>query len=151
MKQSLVHFANLRLIQFSLRFLLGGVFIYASLDKIAFPKQFASIVMKYHILPETLAVYLAFLLPWIELFLGLFLIAGLFIKESAIAVSLLLLVFMAAMIVARLNGSLENCGCLSVRFSGSESLPALIGRDALLLLCGLALVFNKRRKPANAL
>ena len=48
-------FLNQKKVQRAARFILGGVFIYASLDKIAFPREFANIVIRYRILPEKLA------------------------------------------------------------------------------------------------
>jgi hypothetical protein len=63
-------FLNQKKVQLAARFILGGVFIYASLDKISFPREFANIVIKYRILPEKLAIYFAFLLPWVELLPG---------------------------------------------------------------------------------
>jgi len=36
------------------RLLLGGVFVYASIDKIAFPNEFSGVVENYEILPSVL-------------------------------------------------------------------------------------------------
>ena len=133
--------------QFSARLILGGVFIYASLDKIAYPKEFASIVMKYQILPEKLAIYFAFLLPWVELFLGIFIILGFFVRESAISLSFLVMIFMIAILIRSLTGPIGNCGCFSITPSGtSQSIAVLIFRDILFLLCGLVLALTNKAK-----
>lgn len=148
MKESFVSFFNHKLIQFSARLILGGVFIYASIDKIAYPKEFAAIVMRYHILPERLAIYFAFFLPWLELFLGVFVILGFFVRESALSLSFLVLIFMIAIMIRSIAGPIGNCGCFSLHPSGTSQSPAfLIFRDIFFLLCGLVLALaNKAKK-----
>jgi len=144
-KQNIVNFINLRGTQLIARFILGGVFIYASLGKIAFPREFANIVIKYRILPEKLAIYFAFLLPWVELILGIFLVIGLYVRESVLALASLLLVFMAAMIIGSLNGTLNSCGCFSIKPSNPESLFLMLTRD-ILLLFGFLILYKNRLK-----
>lgn len=148
MKAKIVALLNHSLVKLSARFILGGVFIYASLDKIAYPKEFASIVTRYQILPEKLAIYFAFLLPWLELFLGIFVLLGIFIRESAISLSFLVLVFIIAITIRSLAGPIGNCGCFSITSSGTtQSIAFLIFRDVLFLLCGLILALpNKAKK-----
>ncbi len=150
MKARIVSFLNQKLVQLSARLILGGVFIYASIDKIAYPKEFASIVMRYQILPEKLAIYFAFLLPWIELFLGIFVILGIFVRESAISLSFLVLIFMIAIMIRSLAGPIGNCGCFSITPSGTtQSIAFLIFRDILFLLCGLILIFPHKAKKLH--
>jgi len=137
-----VLFLNQKKVQLAARFVLGGVFIYASLDKIAFPREFANIVIRYRILPEKLAIYFAFLLPWVELILGIFLVIGLYVRVTVLALSSLLLVFMAAVIIGSLNGTLNSCGCFSIKPSNPESLFLMLTRDILLLFGFLILYIN---------
>lgn len=140
-------FLNLRIVQLIARLILGGTFIYSSLDKIAFPREFAKIVINYHILPEKISVYFAFLLPWIELFFGIFLIVGLLIRESALVLSFFLLSFMIAITIKTLNGTIENCGCFSTTMTGSShSVAGLLIRDLLLLVPGMVLSFSYKLK-----
>jgi len=147
MKEKILSFFNHKFAQLAARLILGGVFIYASIDKIAYPKEFASIVMRYQILPEKLAIYFAFLLPWLELFLGIFVILGFFIRESAISLSFLVLIFMAAVAIRSLAGPIGNCGCFRITSSGNaQSIAFLILRDILFLLCGLILALTNKAK-----
>ena len=67
----------------SLRILLGSLFVYASIDKIAFPPRFAEIVQNYLILPSFLIKPFSILLPWIGLFVGVSLIVGLSVNGCA--------------------------------------------------------------------
>jgi putative oxidoreductase len=148
MKAKIAALLNRSLVKLSARFLLGGVFIYASIDKIVYPKEFASIVTRYQILPEKLAIYFAFLLPWVELFLGIFVLLGIFIRESAISLSFLVMIFMVAIAIRALSGPIGNCGCFRITSSGTtQSIVFLIFRDVLFLLCGLILALtNKAEK-----
>lgn len=149
-KEKFLFFFNHKLVQLSARFILGGVFIYASIDKIAYPKEFAAIVVKYQILPEKLAIYFAFLLPWIELFLGIFVILGFFVRESAISLSFLVMIFMIAIAIRSLSGPIGNCGCFRITSSGTtQSIAFLIFRDVLFLLCGLVLIFPHKAKKLH--
>ena len=53
------------------RLILGGVFIYASLDKIAHPAEFAKAIGNYHVVPFGLENLMALALPWLELIAGI--------------------------------------------------------------------------------
>lgn len=133
------------------RFILGSVFIYASIDKIAFPKDFAEIVINYHILPQKIAAYFAYLLPWIELILGICLLIGLYYRESAFVLSLFLIVFVAAIIIKSATGTLENCGCFSVsNQDSSHSIFPLIIRDIFLIFLGAILFWGKTKMISTA-
>jgi len=132
--------------QLAARMVLGGVFIYGGLAKVASPREFAAIVTSYQILPEKMAIYAAFILPLVELILGTLLVIGLGVRRIAVALSLLLVAFVGAAAVRYLQGSGGACGCFSLKSSGAESLPLIIGRDAGLLLCGASLfLFHGKR------
>ncbi|KPL04501.1 MAG: hypothetical protein AMJ73_04165, partial [candidate division Zixibacteria bacterium SM1_73] len=81
------------------RLVLGITFVYASLDKIAHPDQFAKIVYNYKILPGFLINIFAVTLPWVELLAGLFLILGIFTESASLLISLLLVIFLFAISV----------------------------------------------------
>ena len=71
------------------RFVLGYVFIYASIGKIINPFDFSIAIQNYRILPDSLTNFMAIILPWMELYCGLFLILGIFSRVSAGTLSLL--------------------------------------------------------------
>jgi uncharacterized membrane protein YphA (DoxX/SURF4 family) len=141
---------RLKYTQFVARAIMGGTFIYASIDKIAFPSDFAKIVMNYNILPTQLAIYFSFLLPWLELFLGIFLIIGLFVRESAVLLSSLLLIFMAAMIIKSINGGVQNCGCFSISSHKIENIYFSLLRDVLLFGCGIAVIYLYKKHSTSS-
>ncbi len=134
-------------IRWTARILLGGTFIYAGIQKISSPGDFANIVMNFGILPPPIAVYFSFLLPWLEFFLGVFLVIDLFVRESALVLSSLLVVFLAALILRSLDGGLESCGCFSLREATHPSIFLLTFRDIALLGCGWCLISPKGEGP----
>lgn len=128
------------------RLALGGIFIYASLDKIAHPREFAAIIANYAILPDLLVTLPALVLPWLELIAGLCLVAGFWTRSSALWLSLLLLVFILALGFNALRGIDLNCGCFSTSAADKESAYVLIFRDLLILVPGLLVIFFGREK-----
>ncbi len=100
------------------RLFMGGIFIYASIDKIAQPAAFAKDVYNYQILPDALINLTALSLPWLELFLGLCLLAGIWMPGAVLAVNGLLAFFLAALLFNMARGLDVNCGCFS---TGSDA------------------------------
>ncbi|MEA1882775.1 MAG: MauE/DoxX family redox-associated membrane protein, partial [Candidatus Marinimicrobia bacterium] len=60
---------------FFFRLIVGIIFIYASWDKIAHPAEFAKAIGNYHAVPFGLENMMAMVLPWLELLVGICLIA----------------------------------------------------------------------------
>jgi putative oxidoreductase len=138
-----------RPVRLTVRFVLGGVFIYAGIIKIADAREFARIVVDYRLLPETASVYLAYILPWGELALGVLLASGIWVRQAALAASLLLVAFAGAVVVRNLGGAAGACGCLSLKSSDSESLLTVLIRDAGLLACGAYLIVHREKGAAD--
>lgn len=132
------------------RIILGSIFIYASIDKITDPQKFAQIIDNYQMLPQFMVIGVAHLLPFVELILGIFLIVGLFVRISAIVLSSLLMVFMIAIGIKSMNGTIENCGCFSISSPVSNTnVIFLMLRDVIFLLFGLIIIFPKGMKRLN--
>ena len=147
-------------VQLALRLLLGAFFVYASLDKIASPAGFAKIVYQWQVAGPVPSNLVAATLPWVELVAGLLLIAGVWRREAALVIALLLVVFLgaAASVLAR-GIDVQNCGCVSVAKEAALSAwpPAwtrgvgwfLVVRNLLMLAGALAIAFV-RRAPTEA-
>ena len=129
------------------RLLLAVVFIYAALQKIDKPRMFADEIKMYEALGDNAFVYLiAVILPWVELFCGLSLLTGWFIRGSA----LILFVFNAVFIVVitvRTVGIMStkgtafmdvyfDCGC---GFGVTYAWKKLI-EDSIFLIAALAIL-----------
>ena len=80
-----------RVIILAARLILGGVFVFASIDKILHPAAFAEAVYNYQILPDSLINLTAIILPWMELVLGSLLIIGIWMPGTVLVSNLLLL------------------------------------------------------------
>jgi putative oxidoreductase len=133
-------------LQLILRLLLGGLFLYASLDKIADPPAFARIVYQWQVLGAVPSNLVAVILPWLEALAGVLLLAGIWRREAALVVALLLVVFMAAAGSVMARGiDVENCGCTSVAAKAEAGYFHGVGwflvfRNAFLLASSLVLV-----------
>jgi uncharacterized membrane protein YphA (DoxX/SURF4 family) len=143
-----------------LRVLLGLVFVYASLDKIANPSGFARIVYQWQILAPVPANVVAVTLPWIELVAGLLLLAGVWRRDAALVLAVLLVVFLGAATSVLARGiDVENCGCTSVTEAAAGSWPPawtrgvgwfLITRNVVLLGAALVLGLVEPRRQSGA-
>ncbi len=146
-------------VELVLRLLLGGFFVFASLDKIWSPAAFAKIVYQWQILHPVLANLVAVTMPWVELFAGILLIVGAWKREAALVTALLLVVFLGAAASVMARGiDVENCGCVSVAKAETTSswVPAwtkgvgwfLVSRNLVLLGVALAIAFVPPQRPA---
>ena len=126
------------------RIVLGGIFIYASLDKIAHPAEFAKGIGNYHVLPFGLENLLALTLPWLELLAGVALITGVMVDGAAIMVIIMNIVFIFAISQALARGISIECGCFSVTTEGGDNIGLqTIIRDIGYLIMGF-IVFYRR-------
>ncbi len=142
------------------RVALGVILIYAAYTKLHYAGVwhlrdynfiFAMGIDSYQMLPLWAVSWLALVLPWIELFLGTLLIAGIALRWTASITSVLLVVFMIALARAAILGLAINCGC----FGDSSTNPAKeLILDSVLLLVSLAVTaaafldHRARRLPA---
>jgi uncharacterized membrane protein YphA (DoxX/SURF4 family) len=124
------------------RLVVGTVFIYASLDKLAHPQAFAEAISHYHIMPYSLLHLSAHLLPVVEMVVGAALILGLWRRGAALVTGLLTLIFMAA-IASALSRNLDiSCGCFNTDGGHSVGLDLLWRDGILLLMCLPPLLFR---------
>ncbi len=142
------------LLHLALRLALGGFFLYAGLPKIADPAEFARIVYQWQITPPVPSNLLAVTLPWVEVIAGALLVAGLWKREAAAVIAVLLVVFLVAAgsVIAR-GIDVENCGCTSVANAGEPRWTSGVGwflvtRNLLMLAGALVLVTVPPRTEA---
>ena len=124
------------------RIILGGIFVYASVDKILHPAVFAEAVYNYQILPDSLVNLTAIFLPWLELILGACLIAGIWMPGAALIANMLLLAFTGALLFNLARGLDIHCGCFTADAGAEASNAWHIIRDILFLGIGI-LVFYR--------
>ena len=120
------------------RIVLGGVFIYASLDKIRHPELFAEAVYNYQLSPGVAVNLVAIWLPWLEFLCGVLLVLGLWVGGSILILSGLLLVFLSAIGINLARGLDIHCGCFTTQGSHSMNIFTLF-RDLSFLFLALYL------------
>ncbi|MCK5126520.1 MAG: DoxX family membrane protein [candidate division Zixibacteria bacterium] len=128
------------------RLAFGLIFIFAAIDKIAHPDQFARVVFNYHLVPGSLINLFALILPMSELIAGVCLITGVFYKGARNYLVFLMLIFIVAISVNIFRGINLECGCFSVSSKAKSHGLQLIYRDILMLLPGIVLLISQSRK-----
>jgi len=118
----------LPLLGLAIRLAAAAVWIAAGAAKIPQLDSFRDLVARYGVLPPGLAAPFAYVLPFFEIGLGLYLAAGLFVRGSALAGSLLLFVFLAAQGQAWARGLVLDCGCFGTAVQSTVG-PLTILRD----------------------
>ena len=129
-----------------LRVIVGAVFLYGGYVKLREPwALFAMGIDSYHIIPFRWVEPMARTLPAAEVALGLWLMLGFWARIPSVLVSLLLMVFFAAMVHAKMNGQAIDCGCFG---PGDPISKWTLLRDGSLLAASLAVTwFSFRRRP----
>lgn len=136
------------------RLVVAAVLIYAALQKIWLPLEFARLVREYHLIPEQLLNLVAVILPWLELVCGCCFITGIGLMGTAFLLSALNSVFVVAIIyrawlIMRATGVAFfdlsfDCGC----GFGVVYIPTKIVENLLLVVAGLLILFSRLR-PRN--
>jgi uncharacterized membrane protein YphA (DoxX/SURF4 family) len=142
------------------RVALGLIFLIAAYTKLHFNGGwhfgdyhffFGMAINSYNLLPLWAVEWMARGLPWFEVVLGTFLIAGIGLRWTGIAASALLLVFISAMTRAYILHLEIMCGC----FGNNEKLgPLTLLRDSTMLLLAIAVTIGafliaKRKKLSS--
>jgi uncharacterized membrane protein YphA (DoxX/SURF4 family) len=119
---------------------LAAVFLWAAYVKLREPwLLFAASIDTLQLLPEPAVLFLARVLPWTELALGILLLTGIKLRWSATFATGLLLVFFGVMLRSYLAGIQADCGC----FGPGEALgPATLARDGALLAVSAGLTWR---------
>jgi putative oxidoreductase len=134
----------------AVRILLGAVFIYASLLKIADPVAFAGSVAAYKILPYFGSYLTAAVLPFVELSCGLLLVCGYRVKGGALIIAAMNVVFMIALGAAIVRGLDIDCGCF--KQGGAKTTPwtALLRDVVFLAMTVFVLKAEAKRTRGNS-
>lgn len=134
-----------------LRFVLGGIFVYAAWDKLIHPDYFAENILDYEIVPMSLVNPMAVWLPILEVVLGLCLLAGFWTRSVSLLLVGLCAIFIGAIAVTLLRGiPLHACGCFSTEVgTGLRGWLSLWQEGLILIACvvlySLEWVFHKAR------
>lgn len=149
MKQKMIALLTTFPVQMVSRLILGGLFIYASIDKILHPQAFADIIYNYKLLPQIFIYLAAITLPWLEMISGLCVVTGFFRRAGAVVLGSLLLVFIIAISINLARGLDFDCGCFTtIKTEGGSDPVGLLIRDILLLFpASIIIFFTRKKKP----
>jgi uncharacterized membrane protein YphA (DoxX/SURF4 family) len=121
------------------RVIVGAVLIYAGASKAAAPaEEFALVIDAYAVIPTSLTLPMAGLLPWVELIMGWALLLGVGGRAPSSVVGSMFGLFLAALGSVVVRGiPLPNCGCFgdAMHFTPVQ---AMIFDSTMLALCWAA-------------
>jgi uncharacterized membrane protein YphA (DoxX/SURF4 family) len=129
----------------ALRVASAAVWVLAGASKLPDLAGFADQVQRYQLLPRFLVAPAAFILPFFEIFLGLYLAAGLFVRASGLAGTILFAIFLGAQIQALIRGLKLDCGCFGALSKSTVGPWTLIRDMALGIPTFLMLAFPARK------
>lgn len=141
---------TLKVFELICRLVLGGLFVYAGFTKLYPPENrllFEMAVSSYQLLPVPIVIVVAYVLPWVEVTLGVFLMAGWKLRYFATFAALLLGAFIAAMGITYARGIEADCGCFGL---GEPISPFTLLRDSGVLVIALFLAVYAWRKDLAA-
>ncbi len=93
------------------RLLLGSLLIFAGAVKVGHASDLASAIAGFRLLSAAAVAPLAIILPYFEILLGLYLVAGLFTRIAAAIATAQFVIYAAAIASAIVRGIPANCGC----------------------------------------
>ena len=115
------------------RLVLVAAFLLAAIPKIEDPVAFAVSVESYRILTGQAVLWVALVLPWLELVIGLGLLVPKIRRASSLLIILLLFIFIGLHASAWIRGLDITCGCYATK-SVSSNYFLLISRNCALLI-----------------
>lgn len=136
------NFLSNKYLLFLCRVIVGFVFIYAGILKISDPAGFSDAINNYDLLPLSFVNFFAITLPWIEVVAGLFLLFGVSVKENSFIISIMLLVFIFAIVISLGRGLNIDCGCFGTSSGTKVGIIKLLENIALLTFSLLLTNFN---------
>jgi len=129
------------------RVAVGGIFVYASIGKIADPAAFARAIYAYRILHADVVNLAAIWLTWVEMLAGVLLIVGMGRRSAAAVTTGLTGLFIIAAWLAIMRGLDVECGCFLARAIEGRLGWSLLLRDLALLAVSLYAMLH----PSDAL
>jgi uncharacterized membrane protein YphA (DoxX/SURF4 family) len=134
------------------RLAIGVIFIASSISKLLQPYDFLASVYSYELVGSNIGVAIAIVLSWLELFVGICLVGGIFVKGAILASIGMCAMFSLVLASALWRGLEISCGCFSSSAQNIISYWTLIRAVVLLLVCVaiyIYAVFSFEEKGVN--
>jgi uncharacterized membrane protein len=129
------------------RVVLGGLFVYAGVVKVLEPLDFAQNIRNYALVGQSLSFIAAIVLPWLEILAGACLVVGVWKRGAALAISGLLVFFIALTVVTMIRGLDVDCGCFGA-IDRKAGLGVIL-EDLGMLYLGICVLFANERKETG--
>ena len=130
-----------------LRLVLVAAFLLAAIPKIQDPVGFAISVESYRILTGQAVLWVALVLPWLELVIGFGLLIPKMRRASSLLIMLLLFIFVGLHASAWIRGLDIDCGCYAIE-SVSSNYFLLISRNCALIIAAVFVLTRDWRNHA---
>ena len=128
------------------RLILAAIFLYAGYAKLREPwAKFAGSLYTLKLFPDGALEPLAKTIPWCEVVLGVVILSGFWLRWSALAASLVLVVFLGVLTRTYAMGIAADCGCFG---SGEPLGPKTLLRDSTMLILALGVTIGAFRLNA---
>jgi uncharacterized membrane protein YphA (DoxX/SURF4 family) len=120
---------------FVVRVLLGGLLLTTGALKVGHAPELAAAIAGFRLLPSLVVGPMALALPFLELLLGAYLVAGLFTRVAAVLAGAQFVLYAGAIASAVLRHIPANCGCFGPNDSATADWPHVAFDLALVLAC----------------
>jgi uncharacterized membrane protein YphA (DoxX/SURF4 family) len=144
MKTRVIAWATSPLLSLLFRWLVGVIFLYAGVVKVADPHGFALALYNYHLLPGWMINPMAIILPWVEIMVGVSLLVGIWTQGGVLLASGLLALFACALAINLIRGLDVACGCFSTSPRAGSITWLYLMRDLALLGMGVHILLFDR-------
>lgn len=124
-------------VTFIVRVLVGALFLAAGVLKVGHFNDLAAAIAGFRILPEPIVGPLAVALPFFEIGLGLYLLAGLFTRAVASIGAVQLTLYAIAIASAVIRHIPANCGCFGPQDNAVADWPHVAVDLALAGICAI--------------
>jgi small-conductance mechanosensitive channel len=131
-----------------IRIIIGAFFVFSGFEKLVGPvENFQAVIESYEVLNHNLSVIAALIMPWIELFAGVFVFLGLWLKVSLSVLGSMTIMFIGVVGQAIVRDlPIDECGCFGEALS--LPLPAVIVMDS--IICTLIVILIKNLTETSA-
>lgn len=117
------------------RVAMGLVLAVAGALKIGHAPALAAAIAGFRLLPASVVAPLSIGLPFLEVFIGLYLLAGFYTRAAAVVAAAQYLLYAGAIASAVIRGIPANCGCFGPNDSATADWPHVAFDLALAALC----------------
>ncbi len=125
-----------------LRLCFGVLFLYSAISKLQDPLDFAEAIENYQVFGIWISHWGAVLVPALEVVIALFLLTGIWIRETFMTTLILFVAFDAMIVQAALRGLDISCGCFSSSASGPIDLWKMLENTLLTAASILAVILT---------